>query len=109
MRLFWQYLQAHWLPPDRHICATTGSSERPRPASGGIGYAVLMEAKGINGVNDYHILNSGSLFTIQRNGTISHRLKLKKDVKKSDLISDLRFFYLDIGNVLYRLEKGVNK
>lgn len=27
---------------DRHICATTGSSERPRPDNGGIGYAVLI-------------------------------------------------------------------
>ena len=42
MKLFGQYLQAYWRPPDRHICATTGSSERPGPASGGIGYAVFM-------------------------------------------------------------------
>ena len=37
-------------PPDRHTCATPGSSERPRPASGGIGLAVLMEVKGVNDV-----------------------------------------------------------
>ncbi|MBW2664204.1 MAG: hypothetical protein JRD93_20070 [Deltaproteobacteria bacterium] len=35
--------------PDRHICATTSGTERPRPASSGIGYAVLMEAKAVNG------------------------------------------------------------
>ena len=43
-------------------CATTGSSERPRPAIGGIGYAVLMEVKGVNGII---MLNSGTLSTIQ--------------------------------------------
>jgi len=53
-------------PPDRHICATTGSSERLRPDSGGIGYAVLMEVKG---VNSYQILNSWTLFTIQNDTT----------------------------------------
>jgi len=54
-------------PPDRHICATTSGTERPRPDTGGVGYAVLMEVKGVNGVgvNGYQILNSGTLFTIQ--------------------------------------------
>ncbi|MEA1901384.1 MAG: hypothetical protein U9N47_11630 [Thermodesulfobacteriota bacterium] len=49
MRLFWQYLQAYWRPLIGTFVQQPASSERPRPDSGGIGYAVLMEVKGVNG------------------------------------------------------------